>query len=231
MTTSAAKLFNSFRDTHQLLGQLSERQKEALAQAAVVRRFDARQVVATLGGPVDGVHFLIEGCMRLESLTESGERFLVGDLQSGDVFGLLAVLDGQPSVHHTVAHGDTLSVFIPAQRFRNVIFSDPDMMRETIKIMCQRLRMSLVMVTRFAPGSQSMRVVRCLVALADQSGHADKPGRHLYLNINQFDIAAMLSISRQSVNRVLKELEADGLIKIGYNQIEVLDLVQLREMQ
>ncbi|MEL6967535.1 MAG: Crp/Fnr family transcriptional regulator [Pseudomonadota bacterium] len=231
MGEQARKLFTDFQDTHQIIGRLADRHKEALSNAAVVRRFDNRQAVVPLGDPVDGVHFIVDGAMRLESLTESGDRLLVGDLLAGDVFGLLSVLDREPSIHHASALGDTTSVFVPADRFRAIVYADHDLMREVIEIMCQRLRMSLVMVTRFAPGSQTSRVVRCLVAIADQLGFSAPVENHATVTINQYDIAAMLSVSRQSVNRVLKELVEQGLIDVRYNQIEVLDLRRLRELQ
>lgn len=231
MGEKARRLFESFQDTHQIIGRLADRHKNELANAAVVREIPNRQIIVPLGDAVDGVHFLIEGAIRLESHTESGDRFLVGDLLAGDVFGLLAVLDREPSIHHASAFGDTVTVFIPAERFRSIVYSDHELMREVIEIMCQRLRMSLIMVTRFAPGSQTSRVVRCLVAIADQLGFSAPEENHATLTINQFDIAAMLSVSRQSVNRVLKDLVSEGLISVGYNQIEVLDLRRLRDLQ
>ena len=99
---------------------------------------------------------------------------------------------------------------------------------DTVEIMCQRLRMSFAMVTRFAPGSQTARVVRCLLAQIDMHGFRPKAGTRTTVSINQFDLAAMLSISRQSVHRVLKEIEEQGIIAIGYNVIEVYDLNRLR---
>jgi Mn-dependent DtxR family transcriptional regulator len=37
----------------------------------------------------------------------------------------------------------------------------------------------------------------------------------------------MLGVQRPSLNKVLKELERDGLIRIGYAAIEILDLAGL----
>ena len=39
----------------------------------------------------------------------------------------------------------------------------------------------------------------------------------------QRTLAAMLGVQRPSLNKVLKELERDGLIRIGYAAIDILD--------
>lgn len=231
MTESIARLFRQFSDTHQIFDRLTPEQKTRLIAISSVRKFENRQQIATLCDPVDGIYFIVEGGIRLENISESGDRFLSGDLMAGDVFGFLSVLDGQPSIHDATSNGETTVVFVPANRFRNFIYSDPQLSRTTTMIMCQRLRMSLATFNRFAPGSLTARVARCLMSSIDQVGFREETGKRTQVLINQYDLAAMLSISRQSVHRVLKDLEMRGILKVGYNAIDVYDIAKLRSLQ
>jgi CRP-like cAMP-binding protein len=43
------------------------------------------------------------------------------------------------------------------------------------------------------------------------------------VHLSQAQIAELVGHQRTSVNRVLKRLEADGLVKIGYGQVEIVD--------
>jgi len=47
------------------------------------------------------------------------------------------------------------------------------------------------------------------------------------VELPQRTLAAMLGVARPSLNKVLKDLERDGLIKISYSAIEVLDRARL----
>jgi CRP/FNR family transcriptional regulator, cAMP and macrophage regulator len=47
------------------------------------------------------------------------------------------------------------------------------------------------------------------------------------VELPQLTLAAMLGVARPSLNKVLKDLERDGLIKISYGTIEVLDRARL----
>lgn len=229
MQKNINQLLDEFSDTHRMIGRMKPEQRDALQAIASVRRLANQQHIAMLGEMVDGVYLIVEGGVRLESFSESGDRFLVGDLQAGDLFGLLSVLEDEPSIHHATAIGETVACYMPAKQFRSFIYADQELTRQMVELMCRRLRMSLVMVTRFAPGSLECRVARCLIALADNLGNRPETGKSAKVSINQFDLAAMLSVSRQSVNRVLKSLEADGTIMSGYNTVEILDLDRLRQ--
>ena len=47
------------------------------------------------------------------------------------------------------------------------------------------------------------------------------------MELPQRTLAAMLGVQRPSLNKVLKDLERDGLIRISYSTIEVLDRARL----
>jgi len=49
------------------------------------------------------------------------------------------------------------------------------------------------------------------------------------IRVQQDQLGAMLSISRQTVNQILKDLEAQGLLHRARGSIEILDLAQLRK--
>ncbi|MGC3441032.1 helix-turn-helix domain-containing protein [Enterococcus faecalis] len=49
------------------------------------------------------------------------------------------------------------------------------------------------------------------------------------MQLPQEDLAAMLSLSRQTTNALLKELQTQGIVRLGYGEIEILDAQRLRE--
>jgi CRP/FNR family transcriptional regulator, cAMP and macrophage regulator len=54
--------------------------------------------------------------------------------------------------------------------------------------------------------------------LLDEGGEVGNPVR-----LPQATLAELLGATRPAVNRVLKALETDGLIRLGYREIEVAD--------
>lgn len=223
MAKNAAELFNRFSDSHGLFSRMSAEQKESLASLGVVKTIPSGKLFIGIGDQVPGIYLINSGGFRLETISQDGTRFIVGNMYEGDVFGFLAVFDQSPAVHNISTLEDSECFFIPAEKFRHFVYSNQELMRWMIETLCQRLRMSLVSTARFAPGNITTRVARCLSANIARKPDGSKINKPIILKITQFDLASMLSVSRQTINGALKELEADKVIEIGYNQIGILD--------
>ena len=55
-------------------------------------------------------------------------------------------------------------------------------------------------------------------------------GTRRVLHVPQEQLAQLLSLSRQTVNQVLKDFEARGILKLAYGEIEVLDFSRLHQL-
>ncbi len=71
------------------------------------------------------------------------------------------------------------------------------------------------------------RVARRLLLMA--GGYGDlRLGTRRVLRVPQEQLAQLLALSRQTVNQVLKDFQARGILKVAYGEIELLDLDGLR---
>nr|WP_256503741.1 helix-turn-helix domain-containing protein [Cupriavidus sp. WGtm5] len=49
------------------------------------------------------------------------------------------------------------------------------------------------------------------------------------VNMSQVDLAAMVGVSRQTLNELLKKLERRGLIEVAFRSIRVMNVERLRD--
>ena len=160
-----------------------------------------------------------------------GKQFYVGTITSGELHGLASVMDEKPSLHFVRVVGGATVVFLPAASFRNLVYSNRQLCEKVIKLLCDRVRFLSAVNDRFALTKTLDRVAQCLADLS--TGFFSTSETTLVeteLDINQYDLSSMLALSRQSVNRSLKALEARGLVTIGYNRIHINNLPQLRAL-
>ena len=54
------------------------------------------------------------------------------------------------------------------------------------------------------------------------------PGVGPSLPVSQEELGQLVGLSRQRVNQALKRLEAEGLVRVDYGSVTVLDLARLR---
>jgi CRP-like cAMP-binding protein len=62
--------------------------------------------------------------------------------------------------------------------------------------------------------------------IAEGYGEIDPPRR--VLQLPQEQLASMLSLSRQTTNQLLKDLQGQGILNLKYGEIEILDAQRLR---
>ena len=187
----------------------------ALASTLAVRTFRPGTVVLG-GGQEPGVCIVRHG--RIELSVGSGRRRAVVQLlRPGDVDGDIQLLLEMPLPYTGRALADVTCLFLTQNDFEGLLANYPAIARRWLSSVAQRLAASQARVLALLGGSLTAQAASLL---ADEAvdGRVELPQRTL---------AAMLGVQRPSLNKVLKDLERDGLIQISYSTIEVLDRARL----
>jgi CRP/FNR family transcriptional regulator, cAMP and macrophage regulator len=129
------------------------------------------------------------------------------------VDGDIQLLLGMPMPYTGRAIADTHCLFLASADFEQLLAARPPIARRWLSSVAQRLVASQARVLGLLGGSLTAQAARLLAEEAD-GGRVGLPQRTL---------AAMLGVQRPSLNKVLKELERDGLIRVGYAAIDIVD--------
>jgi len=189
----------------------------ALASMLAVRAFAPGSVL--FGGErAPGGWIVHEG--RIELSVGSGpRRAVVQLLRPGDVDGDIQLLLEMPLPYTGRALSEVTCLFLARDDFEKLLAARPAIARRWLSSVAQRLAASQARILALLGGSLAAQAVGLL---ADEAldGRVELPQRTL---------AAMLGVRRPSLNKVLTDLEADGLIRISYSTVEVLDRARLAD--
>jgi len=229
MKLSVSELLKQYSDVHELFTDIDDatsRQLESIAKAETLRD---EQEIGTVGSLVHGLYLIVEGTVRVNSLSMDGAQFYVGALTSGELHGLVSVMDEKPCLHFVRVVDSATVLFIPSASFRSLVYTNQKLLARVIDLLCDRVRFLSAVSDRFALTKPLDRVAQCLADISDgYFSTSANPLMEAELDINQYDLSSMLALSRQSVNRSLKDLEAKELITVGYNRIHLNNLPELR---
>jgi len=188
----------------------------ALASTLAVRIFPPGSVLFASGHPTPGVWILREG--RIELSVGSGRRRAVVQLlRPGDVDGDVQLLLEMPLPYTGRAVSGVTCLFLARDDFERLLSDHPAIARRWLSSVAQRLAASQARVLELLGGSLTAQACKLLTDEA-VGGRVELPQRTL---------AAMLGAQRPSLNKVLKDLERDGLIRISYGAIEIRDTASL----
>ena len=187
----------------------------ALASMLAVRKFVPGSVVFS-GGQGAVVWIVRNGRIEL-SVGAGRRRAVVQLLRPGDVDGDIQLLLEMPLPYTGRAVSEVTCLFLTREDFEKLLATRPAIARRWLSSVAQRLVASQARILALLGGSLAAQAAGLLAEEA-VDGRVELPQRTL---------AAMLGVQRPSLNKVLKDLERAGLIRISYSTIEVLDRARL----
>lgn len=187
------------------------------------RRFARGEVVVHAQDPADTLHLIERGRFAVRVQTPLGDAAVLTILGPGDIFGELALLG--PDLHRTA----TVEA-LEAGETRSILRNDFDALRRRHPGVNEVLIALLVgAVTRLSQhlldalytGVDS-RVRRRLLELVTVYGGEEADGE-VTIPLRQEDLAGLAGTSRATVNRVLREEEERGTLRLARGRVTVGD--------
>jgi CRP/FNR family transcriptional regulator/CRP/FNR family cyclic AMP-dependent transcriptional regulator len=176
----------------------------------------------------DALYIIEVGKVRIFLPTESGDEFSVDVLGPGDVFGEMALLDGQPRSASAIALEDTTTQVLGHADFQRHLTASPQFASALLGMLSRRLRHVLDNAEILASLDVYGRLARVLLDMAQRHGLQDK-GIVINVALTQQELATMVGATRERINRALGTFKTQRLIEMRGRKIAVLDPTRLRE--
>lgn len=199
----------------------------SLLAHARLRQLTAGQYLFKRGDPPCGLYAVLEGTLRISAVNEQGKEAVLSLAESPYWLGEISLFDGLPRTHDACAVGPCTLLQVPQPALLQILDETPVYWRDMALLMSQKLRLTFINIEQLSLMPASVRVAHRLLMIAEGYGEIERSRR--VLQLPQEDLAAMLSLSRQTTNALLKDLQGQGILRLGYGEIEILDAQRLRE--
>ena len=180
-----------------------------LAQTLPVRRLRGGQVLFAQGDPGSAAYVVAEGAIKLSWPGRDGEELVVRTVRAGELFGELALLDGEPRSAWAEAIGSTQLVVVAQEPWQQLL-RQPSVVRAVLADLAGRVRVTTQLLAEHALVDLTGRVAAALLRLAATHGTAEGEAIRIAMPVTQSGLAATVAASRQSVNQVLRAMERKG---------------------
>jgi CRP/FNR family cyclic AMP-dependent transcriptional regulator len=188
----------------------------ALARRSTYRR---GEVVFHRHDPADAVHLVVKGRFDVRITTALGDVVALAIRGPGDTFGELAVVTGVERTATVTALEPGETLVLRGSELRRLAREHPSVDEVLVRMLAEHVAfLSERLVEAYTVDAES-RVARRLLELA----HVYGGSAPVVIPLIQEDLAALAGASRATVNRVLREAEARGLVEIGRGRTVLLD--------
>jgi len=206
-----------------LFSTLTDAEEASLLTLAHRRRYKRGEPVFHEGDPGDTVHLIDRGHAAVRITTPAGDVATLRILGPGALFGEMAVLEPGPRSATVLALAplETLSMHrdvVDEARRRH-----PALTQVMLRAALSEVRRLSFALTDALYVPVSKRLARHLLQLAKQFAGGVIP-------LTQDDLAGLCGSTRQSVNAVLSELQADGVLTLARGRVTVIDQDRLTRL-
>ena len=197
--------------------------RDALEAIAVPRRYKDGALIHSRGDVKPGLSIVASGSVHIGNTGSDGSYVTTTILGPGQTFGEFTLFADLPRTHDAVAVGPTVINQIGRAPFMRLYDQDPELGKIVLIATTKRLHV----VLEFLDDLRRLPLTVCAAKLLLMMSYsAETPNKIIG---NQVELAFTLGVSRVSIGKALKMLEAEGVIKLGYGYIEVSNEALLAE--
>ena len=201
---------------------------ERLAAVAQVRALERGQLLFSQGDDGNALYAVAKGLVRIWIGGAGGKELTLAMMEQGDVFGEIALLDGLSRTTSATAAADCALLVLSRGTFLEVLREDANLAQHLIELLCERMRNNTETISDFAFLDLRGRLARKLHELAIAHGEQTKAGILIGLRLSQSELAQMLGVTREAVNKQLHAWVEKNVLRLDKGKVVVRDMKALK---
>ena len=211
---------------HQFLDRLHDHSlKDLLVKTGIVRHFDAGEELLRTGQYIKFVPIVLQGSLKVMREDDSGREILLYFIRPGEscIMTLFAVRKNTPSQIRAVVDEAAEVLLLPVDTVTRDLNSYRDWLDFTFALFQQRYEELLGIINDIAFNRVDDRLLELLRTRSRLNQSRE-------INATHQQLADELGSVREMVSRLLKGFAEQGLVRLGREQVEVLDAAGLRKL-
>jgi CRP/FNR family cyclic AMP-dependent transcriptional regulator len=212
----------------QLLKYLPDALRTEMTRRLRAIRASKGRTLVEKGSRSTDVFFLLEGRAEVLLYSSSGREVCVNNIRPGDMFGEIAVLDGEPRSASIVASSDLLMVAMSAKDFMACFESSPAAGVWLARRLASSVRRLTEQVFELSALNVQTRIHCELLRLA-QKGEPCSGGIEVRPAPTHAELAKHIGTHREAVTREMQVLSKAKIIRHGRGSLIIIDLARLEQ--
>jgi len=202
-----------------LFGELALADRQRVVALCSRKKLGPRQVVFHQGDPGREMYIVLSGRLKVSVTSEDGKELSFFILQENDIFGELALLDGERR-SATVSTIEPCELMVLSHAdFRSLLAENQLIGLKLLSVLAGRVRATTALYESSVFIEIPGRLATKLLELARKHGIEEGDGVLIDLKLSQYELGTLVNATRESVNKQLKAWEGQGLIEIRKGRI------------
>jgi len=206
-----------------LFASLTDDELRLVAAVAESVHFNAGETIFREGDSSDSCYVISSGHASAVRAHPAGRSITLARFGPADVFGELAMLDGQRRSATLLALDELDAITIPGDVMRRLLRERPEIAVRMVVSLGQKLRQTNERLVGQSFQTVQSRVAKALAELVETAQAEGSTDGEIEIKGTQAELARLAGSSRESASRFLAVLERAGIITQGRGRLTVHD--------
>ena len=207
---------------------LSEHEINFILKMSFIKKYQKGDLILNKENCRDAVYILLDGIIQIGYLSPSGRFHAFNYFTEKSPINLLACINEQVIDYDYYAFNQVKILHIPIAIFSKEIGHNNALKQDALDILSLRMQYLLQQMKFLQVANLHQKICKTLLDLSHQYGQKHPLGTEIRLKISQHDLADLLSSSRQTINKEIKNLTSQDVIFWQYENIIIKNYEYLK---
>ncbi|MCL4492460.1 MAG: Crp/Fnr family transcriptional regulator [Nitrospirae bacterium] len=198
----------------ELFSSLSDNELRKITDDITVQTFKRNETILHEENTNKFMYIILEGEVKVVQRTEEGKEMILAIHRAGEFFGEMSLIDNSTVPATVIAKEDSTVALVSKDIFYSSIVRQHKVLEKLLRILANRLRDSWKTVQMLSFNNAAQRIKCLLLMLSGKYGRKVEGRIVLSIKFTHQDIAEMTGMARETVTRVIDELQRTGEISI-----------------
>jgi CRP-like cAMP-binding protein len=204
-----------------LFSSLSPDERAAISARARIRTYNAGETVFAIGSSGDQLMALLTGTIRITVPFSEGKELFLAIIHPGEIFGELAVLDGNERSADATAETACTVAILDRKDVLSFFERNPSAWPKLVRVLAQRLRRTDQAFAEVALQQLPVRLAKTILRILNQETSSEV-AKTFKIRFSQRELANMVGGTRESVNKCFRIWQKrDRIVKVSQGSIIV----------
>jgi CRP-like cAMP-binding protein len=203
---------------------LSSEEIQIFNEKSICRSYDVGETVFFEGDDCKGLYFMKSGLVGVRKIDADGGQVLIRLANPGDTLGYRPLLAGEKHRAGAEVIKEARVCFLPKAIMRRLLISNPELGIGFLERTARALGAADERFFETVTLPARVRFIHLLMLMRNSCGSIIEDGSlFMELPLTRRDMASMLGIRAESLSRVVREIESEGLAHFSGSQITIAD--------
>jgi CRP/FNR family transcriptional regulator len=197
--------------------RVSKDLKAKLVEYSIVKTYQAGEIILNENAQIRSIPIVNRGAIRVMRTEKDGREILLYYIKAGEscIMSFLGGLHNETSKVRAEVEEDAEILFLPIEKVSSLMREYPEWLDYIFKLYHKRFEELLEVINAVAFKKVDERLLLLLNKKADLLGNKT-------IAVTHEQLANELGTARVVVSRLLKQLELNGVVKLGRNKVTLL---------